>query len=222
MYDPVLGRFLQRDPVRPPVGGDNLYAYVGDRPASGTDPLGQIKWNTLKFKGNTAEYSFFTVETNKGTVVELFFIPPGKKLCHTFTFSASERDYEKQKLNFSFTGEAVATILKDEYEEVTDPEKLTKLAKAGKCVVIFYNGPDEKKDISHSAKLVTPAFGADKKVDPSKTTVNSQTPFGKLREGVTVDTVLEEIKEIAEKAKKEGRDTSAFKVTAVKYWCEKP
>lgn len=40
MYDPRLGRFLQRDPASPPAGGDNVYAYAGSNPADVIDPLG--------------------------------------------------------------------------------------------------------------------------------------------------------------------------------------
>lgn len=39
MYDPVLGRFLQSDPIRY-AGGMNLYAYVGGDPVNYSDPSG--------------------------------------------------------------------------------------------------------------------------------------------------------------------------------------
>jgi hypothetical protein len=48
MYDPTLGRFLQRDPAGVGAADVNLYAYVGGRPARDTDPLGAIKWETAR------------------------------------------------------------------------------------------------------------------------------------------------------------------------------
>lgn len=39
MYDPRLGRWLSRDPIRE-RGGVNLYRYVGNNPVNQTDPLG--------------------------------------------------------------------------------------------------------------------------------------------------------------------------------------
>lgn len=48
-YDPVKGRFLQRDPIGiwgDPANLGNKYAYVGNNPSSATDPMGRrtCKW----------------------------------------------------------------------------------------------------------------------------------------------------------------------------------
>ena len=47
-YDPASGRFLQRDPIGL-EGGVNVYSYVRNRPAKGTDPDGlRLDWETHK------------------------------------------------------------------------------------------------------------------------------------------------------------------------------
>jgi RHS repeat-associated protein len=43
MYSPVLGRFLQADPIGT-QGGNNLYAYVGNDPLNNSDPHGNCPW----------------------------------------------------------------------------------------------------------------------------------------------------------------------------------
>jgi RHS repeat-associated protein len=40
-YDPEIGRFLSEDPLGFDAGDINLYAYVGNNPLGGNDPLGQ-------------------------------------------------------------------------------------------------------------------------------------------------------------------------------------
>jgi RHS repeat-associated protein len=39
-YDPVVGRWLQRDPIKFEGGDTNLYAYVGNDPVNYVDPSG--------------------------------------------------------------------------------------------------------------------------------------------------------------------------------------
>lgn len=40
MYDPIVGRFLEQDPLGLAGGDTNLYRYVNNSPLNGTDPLG--------------------------------------------------------------------------------------------------------------------------------------------------------------------------------------
>src|SRR5690349_1648584 len=39
-YDPAARRFISEDPLRFAAGDTNLYRYVGNSPANGTDPSG--------------------------------------------------------------------------------------------------------------------------------------------------------------------------------------
>jgi len=80
-YDPVLGRFIQADPIRL-LGGLNLYSYCDNNPLSFLDPLGLSKdggfWNRffggLQALGGLAEagagfgFAAVTAETGIGAV----------------------------------------------------------------------------------------------------------------------------------------------------------
>lgn len=47
-YNPVLGRFMQRDPIGY-ADGINMFAYVGNNPTNKTDPFGlRADWETLQ------------------------------------------------------------------------------------------------------------------------------------------------------------------------------
>jgi RHS repeat-associated protein len=43
MYSPLIGRFLQTDPMRFDAGDNNLFRYVGHNPANRTDPQGLLE-----------------------------------------------------------------------------------------------------------------------------------------------------------------------------------
>ena len=69
MYSPVLGRFLQVDPIGA-RGGMNLYGYVGNDPLNATDPSG-LTWadvTSMFFQwvtGTAPAYQVFGPETNQ-------------------------------------------------------------------------------------------------------------------------------------------------------------
>jgi RHS repeat-associated protein len=50
-YDPSVGRWMSRDPIRE-SGGLNLYGYVGNNPMNLWDPLGLSGWITIYSSGN--------------------------------------------------------------------------------------------------------------------------------------------------------------------------
>jgi RHS repeat-associated protein len=46
-YDPDLGRFVSKDPIRYSSGNLNFYAYVGNNSVNFTDPNGLLGWDSL-------------------------------------------------------------------------------------------------------------------------------------------------------------------------------
>ena len=49
MYSPLIGRFLQTDPLEFGAGDNNLYRYCGNNPANLSDPTGQLAINNGSF-----------------------------------------------------------------------------------------------------------------------------------------------------------------------------
>ena len=62
MYSPLLGRFLQTDPLEFGAGDDNPYRYCGNNPTNASDPTGQLAVNNESF------YSYY-VPRNPSTLV---------------------------------------------------------------------------------------------------------------------------------------------------------
>ena len=54
-YDPTTGRWISQDPIGFDGGQSNLYQYVGNNPANGTDPSGLIDVTHVTFPSNDAE-----------------------------------------------------------------------------------------------------------------------------------------------------------------------
>jgi RHS repeat-associated protein len=44
MYSPLIGRFVQRDPIGYGAAHENIYVYAGNRPLDIVDPLGTWDW----------------------------------------------------------------------------------------------------------------------------------------------------------------------------------
>ncbi len=81
MYSPILGRFLQPDPIG--YGdGMNMYAYVGNDPLNQVDPSGQIAGKAIKYlrdlKKNDGNPVSAGVDTIKGAIEDLSTLADGQ------------------------------------------------------------------------------------------------------------------------------------------------
>jgi hypothetical protein len=81
MYDPTLGRFLQRDPLGH-VGGTNVYEYVADDPLGKTDPKG-----LRLVVANTADHQVFAGLLNELCPEGKWVVSPSGVVSSTTTAS---------------------------------------------------------------------------------------------------------------------------------------
>lgn len=56
-YDPVPGRFIQKDPIGLNAGDTNLYRYVGNNPQNNIDPTGMLLCGTVNAGEEYGEYA---------------------------------------------------------------------------------------------------------------------------------------------------------------------
>jgi len=73
-YDPALGRWISRDPIRE-VGGMNIYGYVGNNPINAWDPLGLVDMNLvtdsqslIRALNLTNDPNYFTIGAHGGAL----------------------------------------------------------------------------------------------------------------------------------------------------------
>jgi RHS repeat-associated protein len=75
-YDPVTGRWLQKDPIRFRGGDTNLYAYVGGDPVNRIDPSGRVGVRV----GGTANWMHWVVGAQAGAGVFIDYDPWANEL----------------------------------------------------------------------------------------------------------------------------------------------
>jgi hypothetical protein len=107
MFDPKLGRFLQRDPLAFGGGDSNLYDYVRSRPACAADPTGTIPVGGVV----SANLGLFLLRRRAG---ELIRVLPDL-IASLDARSFAEREQASQRLEFLINlgyGEDVEVELK--------------------------------------------------------------------------------------------------------------
>jgi hypothetical protein len=151
MFDPVLGRFLQRDAAWWADGTD-LYRYASDNPADRLDPLGEVDWANAAHKNGTPEVgpnSVYEVKTAMGRTVRVWKGDPkapvkDRYYCHGLTFGGVD-----EKAGRYYSPIDVRIILEDEWKVIDCCD-----AQENDIAVWGYGGhkrPAEGGDIIHSA-----------------------------------------------------------------------
>ena len=85
-YNPIIGRYIQPDPIGL-AGGFDLYAYVGQNPINGIDPLGLVAYSCSGWPGLYTHGWIIVNDTPFGwnPNVDKFFTSTGKIDIETIT-----------------------------------------------------------------------------------------------------------------------------------------
>jgi RHS repeat-associated protein len=93
-YDPTVGRWTNKDPIRWEGGQANLYVYVGNGPVGSIDPTGTSVWDALEFVAATALHPGQRINTAVGLALGIL----GSDSSTRLTFGNGSLQFEGNRL----------------------------------------------------------------------------------------------------------------------------
>jgi RHS repeat-associated protein len=122
-YDPAAGRFTARDPIFQ-AGGPNVYAYTGNDPVAGRDPMGLDGWFSNAVQ---AVHDFFSSDKTQTAISQISQIESESQVVK----AAGELSKGIDRANLTQELLDTALELKEASQEPTDPEQAAGYLKCG-------------------------------------------------------------------------------------------